>query len=59
MPVQIEQVVNSGMALQKSLCLVDRLETSHASFAVACRLVREFRSIVGVLFCVVFRLRDQ
>ncbi len=59
MPVQIEQVVNSGMALQKSLCLLDRFETSHASFSDAGRLVGKFCSIVGVLFCVVFRLRDQ
>jgi hypothetical protein len=33
MSVQIEQIVNGGVALQKSLCLLDRFESPHTSFS--------------------------
>jgi hypothetical protein len=58
-PVQIESVVNSPMALQKSLCMFDRFETSHASFSNPSWLVGEFSSIVGVLLSAVIGFGNQ
>lgn len=46
------------MYTQKFLRLTCRLKPPHAPFSDAGRLMREFCSIVGVLFHVVFHLWD-
>ena len=46
------------MYTQKFLRLTCRLETPHTPFSDAGWLMREFRSIVGVLFRAVFHLWD-
>ena len=57
--MQVEQIIDRGMAFQKPLCLLDRFESAHASLTNPGGLMRKFCSIIGVLFCVVYRLRNQ
>ena len=59
MPVQVEQVVDGGIAFQKSLGLLDRFETPHTSFSDPSRLMRKLCPIVRILLCVVIGFRDQ
>ena len=59
MPAQIEQIVDSSVGSQKSLCLIGGLKPPHAVLPDSRWLMREFRPIVGVLGGVVDRIRDK
>jgi len=56
---QIEQVVHFGVCAQKSLCLMNRFESTHNSFSNSRWLMRKFGSIVGILGGVVDCVRDK
>ena len=59
MPTQVEQVVYSGVGVQKPLRLIGGFEPPHATLSDPHWLMRELRSIVRVLTGVVDCIRDD
>ena len=54
---EIEQIVDGGVSAQKPLAVFDRLEFSHPSFTDSRWLMRQLRSIVGILRFIIDRSR--
>jgi hypothetical protein len=58
-PSLFEQVTNSGMSTQESLCLPNRFELAHPSLPDPGRLMRLLGPIILILLGTVNRLRSQ
>ena len=59
MSSKIKEIVDRRVDIQKSLSLCCRFESSHHPFSNSRRLMRQLRSIVGILCRVMESLREQ
>ena len=59
MPSQIEQIIDSGMSIQKPLSLPHCIAASPPSLHHPGRLMRLLCTIIGITFCKVDGLGDQ
>jgi hypothetical protein len=59
MATEIEKVTDSHMDIENSLRLQFRFEPAPSALANSSRLMRQFSAIIGLLRCVMNRLRCQ
>jgi hypothetical protein len=59
MLAKIEKIVDSSVRVQKSLCLMRRLESPHTSLPNPGWVMGTLGSIIGVLGGVMGRIRDE
>jgi hypothetical protein len=59
MTAQIEQIIYGRMNSQESLSLMFRFEPAHAPLSYPRWLMRKFSTVIGILRCVMNRIRDK
>jgi hypothetical protein len=59
MTTKIEQVVYGCVNAQESLSLLSRFEPAHAALSYPRWLMRKFRTVIGILRCVMNRIGNE